>query len=71
MTQSMTSHFDGQVIVPDELIELPVGQPLRVVVAVDSTNGLLQRSLATLRGTVAFIAPDFDAPLDDFKDYMD
>jgi hypothetical protein len=25
-----------------------------------------QRKLGALRGTVAYIAPDFDAPLDDF-----
>jgi antitoxin (DNA-binding transcriptional repressor) of toxin-antitoxin stability system len=26
--------------------------------------------LGTLKGTVPYMAPDFDAPLDDFKDYM-
>ncbi|HEV3255696.1 MAG TPA: hypothetical protein VG013_02330 [Gemmataceae bacterium] len=30
MTRSITAHFDGKVIVPDEPVELPVGQPLRV-----------------------------------------
>jgi prevent-host-death family protein len=29
------------------------------------------RQLGTLRGTVLYMAPDFDAPLDDFKDYME
>lgn len=29
-----------------------------------------QRKLGSLRGTVSFIATDFDAPLDDFKEYM-
>ncbi len=28
-------------------------------------------SLGTLRGTVLYMAPDFDAPLDDFKEYME
>ena len=27
--------------------------------------------LGTLKGTVLYIAPDFDAPLDDFKEYME
>jgi antitoxin (DNA-binding transcriptional repressor) of toxin-antitoxin stability system len=27
--------------------------------------------LGTLKGTVRYIAPDFDAPLEDFKDYME
>jgi antitoxin (DNA-binding transcriptional repressor) of toxin-antitoxin stability system len=29
-----------------------------------------KRQLGTLHGTVRYIAPDFDAPLEDFKDYM-
>jgi len=29
------------------------------------------RQLGTLRGTVKYVAPDFDAPLEDFKDYME
>jgi antitoxin (DNA-binding transcriptional repressor) of toxin-antitoxin stability system len=29
-----------------------------------------QRKLGTMQGTVLYMAPDFDAPLDDFKDYM-
>ena len=29
------------------------------------------RRLGTLKGTVLYMAPDFDAPLDDFKEYME
>jgi antitoxin (DNA-binding transcriptional repressor) of toxin-antitoxin stability system len=29
------------------------------------------RQLGTLKGTVLCMAPDFDAPLDDFKEYME
>jgi antitoxin (DNA-binding transcriptional repressor) of toxin-antitoxin stability system len=29
------------------------------------------RQLGTLKGTVLYMAPDFDAPLDDSKDYME
>ena len=28
------------------------------------------RQLGTLKGTVLYMAPDFDAPLEDFKDFM-
>ncbi len=28
------------------------------------------RELGTMRGTVQYMAPDFDAPLDDFQDYQ-
>jgi hypothetical protein len=30
MTKSITAHFDGQNLVPDEPLELPIGQPLKV-----------------------------------------
>lgn len=30
-----------------------------------------QRQLGTLKGTVRYMAPDFDAPLEDFKEYME
>jgi len=30
-----------------------------------------QRKLGSLRGTVKYMAPDFDAPLDEFKEYME
>ena len=29
------------------------------------------RRLGTMCGTVLYMAPDFDAPLDDFKEYME
>jgi antitoxin (DNA-binding transcriptional repressor) of toxin-antitoxin stability system len=29
------------------------------------------RQPGTLRGTVLYMAPDFDAPLEDFKEYME
>jgi antitoxin (DNA-binding transcriptional repressor) of toxin-antitoxin stability system len=32
---------------------------------------LRERKLGTLRGTVLYVAPDFDAPLEDFKEYME
>lgn len=29
-----------------------------------------QRKLGTLQGTVKYVAPDFDAPLEEFREYM-
>ena len=29
------------------------------------------RQAGTLKGTVKYMAPDFDAPLDDFREYME
>ena len=34
MTRTMNAHYDGKVIVLDEPVQIPVGQPLRVQVEV-------------------------------------
>lgn len=34
MTRKITAHFDGKAIIPDEPVQLPVGQPLRVQIEV-------------------------------------
>lgn len=36
MNKVIAAHFDGQFIVPDEPVELPVGQPLRVQLEIAS-----------------------------------
>ncbi len=58
MTHTISVHFDGKVLVPDEPIQLPVGEPLRVHVEVpNSTNGKFADLL-----TLAADLPD--APVD-------
>ena len=53
----------------DEVLITENNHPVaRIVSATAATP--TQRTLGTLRGTVLNIAPDFDAPLDDFEDYM-
>jgi len=36
-----------------------------------STPNATERRAGTLKGTVKYMAPDFDAPLDEFKEYME
>ena len=43
---------------------------LAVARLIGATTVQPQRSLGSLQGTVTYIAPDFDAPLDDFAEYM-
>ena len=31
----------------------------------------VSRRLGTMKGSVLYMAPDFDAPLDDFREYME
>lgn len=65
-------------IEPMQPVQLPEGTHVVVVPVPEDQGGQAeaesgpsrQRTLGTLSGTVEFVAPDFDAPLDDFKDHM-
>jgi hypothetical protein len=46
MTMSIKAHFDGKTIVPDEPVNLPVNQPLRVKVDISSQEGGTAAELA-------------------------
>jgi antitoxin (DNA-binding transcriptional repressor) of toxin-antitoxin stability system len=54
----------------EELIITRDQQPVARLTAADQTPKPL-RKLGTLKGSVLYMAPDFDAPLDDFKEYME
>jgi antitoxin (DNA-binding transcriptional repressor) of toxin-antitoxin stability system len=45
-------------------------QPVAKLVGTPSPQRQPRRP-GTLRGTVLYMAPDFDAPLEDFKEYME
>lgn len=55
----------GEVVITDN--EQPVA---RLIPAVSQPRRQPRRP-GTLRGTVLYMAPDFDAPLEDFKEYME
>jgi antitoxin (DNA-binding transcriptional repressor) of toxin-antitoxin stability system len=67
---------EAQAKLPELIHLLPPGEELiiteedRAVARLTSAVAAGQRKLGTLRGTVSHIAPDFDAPLDDFGVYM-
>lgn len=46
-------------------------QPVAKLVGEASTSPKPSRMLGTLKGTILHMAPDFDAPLEDFKEYME
>lgn len=50
----------------DEVIITENDQPVARIVSAPVTAG---RKLGTLKGTILAISSDFDAPLDDFKDW--
>lgn len=51
----------------DEVIRIEHQQPVARLVAARPA----ERKLGTMLGTVRQMAPDFDAPLEDFKEYME
>ncbi len=54
----------------EEIIILENNQPVaRLIGSVSPAKP--PRKLGTLQGTVLYMAPDFDAPLEDFKDYIE
>jgi len=58
MTRTITGHFDGKVIVPDEPVQLPVGQPLQVRIE------RVETSSARFADFLRFAADLPDAPED-------
>lgn len=54
----------------DELIITEDDQPVARLTLATPTERK-PRQLGTLKGTVLYMAPDFDEPLDDFKEYME
>ena len=55
---------------PDEEVVITENnQPVARLIATTPSQPV--RKLGTLKGTVLYMAPDFDAPLEDFKEYME
>ena len=55
----------------DEVVILENDQPVARIVAAAEQPQRPARHPGTLRGTVLYMASDFDAPLEDFKEYME
>jgi antitoxin (DNA-binding transcriptional repressor) of toxin-antitoxin stability system len=53
----------------EEVVITENGAPVARLVA-EPPPAAKPRQPGTLRGTVLYMAPDFDAPLDEFKEYM-
>jgi hypothetical protein len=63
---TLNAHFDGKVIVPDEPLNLPANQKVRISVepiGAAASNG--KRVFGQQKGAVLYIAPDFDDYLGD------
>ena len=54
----------------EEILITRDNEPVAKLVAQAKTSRP-PRQLGTMRGTVLYMAPDFDAPLEEFKEYME
>ena len=54
----------------EEVLITHASQPVARLVGEVTPGRKQPRQLGTLQGTVSYIAPDFDAPLEDFREYM-
>ncbi len=55
----------------EELVITENNQPVARLILANRPTQQKPRQSGTLRGTVLYMAPDFDAPLEDFKEYME
>ena len=68
---TLNAHFDGKVIVPDEPLNLPADQKLRIQIepihSADATDPAAKPKLelGLQRGVVTYLAPDWESPLPD------
>lgn len=72
MIRTVHGRIRGTIIELDEDLGVPEGQEVEVEVRLlkQAESKTTSRRLGTMQGTVTYMAPDFDAPLDEFEDYM-
>jgi len=69
--QSELSSLIHKLCPGDEVIITENDQPVARLIPAADPPQKKPRQPGTLRGSVLYMAPDFDAPLDDFKEYME
>jgi antitoxin (DNA-binding transcriptional repressor) of toxin-antitoxin stability system len=68
--QSSLPELIHRLIPGEEVVITENNRPVARLVASIGPTSVGPRKLGTLEGTVQYVAPDFDAPLEDFKEYM-
>ena len=69
--ETQLSRLIDQLQPGEEVIITRDQKPIARLIAEAKSEPRAIRKLGTLAGTVRYIAADFDAPLDDFKEYME
>jgi len=68
--QARLSDLINRLAPGEEIVITESDQPVARLVSTPATPQGKVRQLGTMKGTVAYMAPDFDAPLEDFKEYI-
>ena len=68
--QAKLKELIGKLSPGEELVITENQRPVAKLVGTPSQQRK-PREPGTLRGTVLYMAPDFDAPLEDFREYME
>jgi antitoxin (DNA-binding transcriptional repressor) of toxin-antitoxin stability system len=68
--QATLKELIAKLAVGDEVVITENERPVAKLVATPDTQPKPRRP-GTLKGTVLYMAPDFDAPLEEFKEYME
>lgn len=68
--QGRLSELIRHLVPGEELILTENEQPVAKLAAIQPAPSK-ERRLGTQRGSVLYMAPDFDAPLEDFREYME
>jgi antitoxin (DNA-binding transcriptional repressor) of toxin-antitoxin stability system len=66
--QAKLRELIGRLEPGEELIIMENEQPVAKLIVPERPK---ERRLGTLKGTVLYVAPDFDAPLEEFREYME
>jgi len=69
--QSTLSDLIHRATLGEEVVITENNMPIARLVPESVLPSKKPRMAGTLRGTVLHMAPDFDAPLEDFKEYME
>ena len=65
----LRARFDGRAFVPETPVDVPVGTVLEMWAEPSATEPRPPRKAGSAKGLV-WMRDDFDAPLDDFAEYM-
>jgi len=69
--QASLPELIGKLSPGEELLITKNQQPVARLIGPPEPQPKQARQLGTLKGTVLYMAPDFDAPLEDFREYME